>query len=105
MTRKKPSEKLATRRVQYIDKTVYGRALVHAELMSSGTWRITFTYPATGVDSLTEQFKANISEPLDCVRKLQVYIAENWEEFNSRVAALRKVRYAQRSLRFKERDQ
>ena len=104
MSRRKLSEKIATRRVQYIDKTAVGRTLVKAELMSSGNWRVSFTYPAVGPDSLTEDFDIKHDAVLNSVQKLDQFIAENWEEFNARVVALRKVRYAQRASRFKESD-
>ena len=104
MSRHKPSEKIATRSVRYIDKTVCGRTLVTATLMSGGNWRVTYMYPAIGVDSLTDELEIKPNGPLDSVKKLMGFIAEHWPEFNAGVLALRKVRYAQRSARFKGDD-
>ena len=104
MSRRRPATKIATRSVRYVDKTVCGRTLVTATLMSGGNWRVTLTYPAVGVDSLTEDLDVRHEEILDSVQKLSYFVGQHWEMLNRQVVAIRKVRYAQRSARFKEVD-
>lgn len=92
-------DRVAADRLQYIENTPHGRALVSANLDVERGWVVDVTYPAIGVDSF--RVEIGVGENLDTVRKLETWIYDHYDtEFAIAVRKARRSRYAFRTSKF-----